>query len=217
MLGFNYGTVPEIYEQLKRYFATRAQGLRADSSLQPTDINTAVQGFDADLLTLANLNTKGQVHKALGGTYYLVDTRVHVEKNSTQWIYGDQAGLTYTTISFEQAISGLPTDGWNFVNNAFTAPANGIYLIGLYVYWFQTTFVTPTSAFQRAILDIHLNDVLHTRLNSYAMPNGATDIAGELAGTALIYMAAGQQMKAKCFSPHDINLASGKLSIVRVY
>jgi hypothetical protein len=56
---FNNGWIPLIEQQLRRYFATATQGLKADTSLQPGSIGSSVQGYDDDLQAIADLATTG--------------------------------------------------------------------------------------------------------------------------------------------------------------
>lgn len=54
-MSFQYRSVPQIYEALRRSFASALQGAKADTALQPASIGQSVQAHDDVLDALANL------------------------------------------------------------------------------------------------------------------------------------------------------------------
>lgn len=66
---FNLGWIPLIQQELRRYFASTAQGALADSSLQPSSIGVSVQPYDVDLVGLAALSTNGTIERTSSGTF----------------------------------------------------------------------------------------------------------------------------------------------------
>lgn len=57
MSQFNLGWIPLIQQELRKFFASKGQGDKADTALQPGAIGTTVQGYDADLENIAALTT----------------------------------------------------------------------------------------------------------------------------------------------------------------
>ncbi|MGA1114557.1 MAG: hypothetical protein ACO3TI_06370, partial [Aquiluna sp.] len=68
MTQFNFGWIPLIQQELRKVFASKAQGTLANTALQPGDIGASVQGYDADLAALAGLSTTGTVERTGAGT-----------------------------------------------------------------------------------------------------------------------------------------------------
>lgn len=61
---FDFGSIPFIQQELRRFFASRAQGELADTSLQPADVGEVVQAQSARLSSVAGLSaTSGGVEK----------------------------------------------------------------------------------------------------------------------------------------------------------
>lgn len=67
-MTFNFGWIPVIQQELRRYFASFTQGERADSALQPAAIGNTVQAFDADLTAIAALTGTGGIERTGAGT-----------------------------------------------------------------------------------------------------------------------------------------------------
>jgi microcystin-dependent protein len=63
MSTFNFGWIPQIQQELRRYFASTAQGALADSALQPAAIGSTVQPFDSDLQAIAGLTGTGGLER----------------------------------------------------------------------------------------------------------------------------------------------------------
>ncbi|NER80934.1 MAG: hypothetical protein F6K42_15465 [Leptolyngbya sp. SIO1D8] len=63
MSNFDHGWLPVIRQSLRKFFASAAQGAKADSSLQPGSIGTSVQAYNAGLAALAALPGTGLIQK----------------------------------------------------------------------------------------------------------------------------------------------------------
>jgi hypothetical protein len=68
-MAFNFGDIPLILQELRRYFASKAQGTLADSALQPGAIGSTVQGYDADLVAVAAITTTGGIKRTGANTW----------------------------------------------------------------------------------------------------------------------------------------------------
>lgn len=68
MNQFNLGWIPLIQQELRKFFASKGQGDKADTALQPGAIGTTVQGYDADLAAIAALTTTGIIDRTGAGT-----------------------------------------------------------------------------------------------------------------------------------------------------
>lgn len=72
-MAFNFADLPIFVQELRRYFATRAQGTLADTALQPGAIGSTVQAYDADLTAIAALTGTGPIERTGAGTWSLSD------------------------------------------------------------------------------------------------------------------------------------------------
>ena len=68
MSQFNLGWVPLIQQELRKFFASKGQGDKADTALQPGAIGTTVQAYDDDLTAIADLTTTGIIDRTGAGT-----------------------------------------------------------------------------------------------------------------------------------------------------
>lgn len=69
-MPFNFGDIPLILQELRRYFASKAQGTLADSALQPGAIGSTVQAYHARLDSLSGItNADGGIEKTGANTY----------------------------------------------------------------------------------------------------------------------------------------------------
>jgi hypothetical protein len=68
-MAFNFGDIPLILQELRRYFASKAQGTLADSALQPGAIGSTVQAYDADLAAVAAITTTGGIKRTGANTW----------------------------------------------------------------------------------------------------------------------------------------------------
>ena len=69
-MPFNFGDIPLILQELRRYFASKAQGTLADSALQPGEIGSTVQAYHTRLDSLSGItNADGGIEKTGANTY----------------------------------------------------------------------------------------------------------------------------------------------------
>ena len=70
-MSFNFGWVPLIQQSLRRFFATAAQGTKADSAIQPSAVGTSVQAYSSNLSAIAALTSGGALTR-VGSTWVIV-------------------------------------------------------------------------------------------------------------------------------------------------
>jgi hypothetical protein len=76
-MTFNFGWIPLIQQELRRFFASKAQGALADSALQSGNIGSSVQAYDADLAAIAALVSIGTLERTGAGAFETFTTTAY--------------------------------------------------------------------------------------------------------------------------------------------
>lgn len=117
MNQFNFGWIPLIQQELRKFFASKAQGSLADTALQPGNIGTSVQPYDAALDAVSGITPS-----AIGLNLLAASTET-IGRNTIQAASLNMLGLR------NRIINGSFSTNQYLASTVLTAGANLTYVI----------------------------------------------------------------------------------------